>query len=102
MNVQVDFPINFDEKDHTVEAFKYTAQKCRFLKDLQLSVPVDIIPENRYDTAILIEGERLIEKSRDKMVEFQTRAMKNQFQEKFKTSLNELHQLQNSFIQNLH
>jgi hypothetical protein len=100
-------PIFFDEQEHTIQRFCDTAQKFRFLRDLHLSVPTDMIKfspggssttivifcktsENQTEAEMLIQGARLMQKSRHRMVEFHTRAMKKHFQEKVNnvTSLN--------------
>ena len=92
-------PVIFNETEHIQQPFSDTMQKFRFLRDLRLSVPVDIVrfspggstactvvicrtAENRTDPQILIEGARLVQKVRPKLLEVHTREMKRTFKDK--------------------
>ncbi|XP_062616566.1 uncharacterized protein LOC134278262 [Saccostrea cucullata] len=89
----------FNEKEHAPEPFIDSKQKYRFLKNLQLSVPVDILKfcpggstiasfiisktsENRTESQILVQGARLLQTARSEMQEYHTREMKKGFKEK--------------------
>lgn len=89
----------FNEKEHVNEPFIDSKQKYRFLKGLQLSVPIDILKfspggsttssfiicrtlENRAESQILVQGARLLQTARSEIQEFHTREMKKTFKEK--------------------
>lgn len=86
-------------KEHVNEPFIDSKQKYRFLKGLQLSVPIDILKfspggsttssfiicrtlENRAESQILVQGARLLQTARSEIQEFHTREMKKTFKEK--------------------
>lgn len=86
---------------HIEEQLKTNLKRFRFIEDLQISVPIDIIrfspggsvvsilcitqvSENRSQPAILIDGARLLQQVRPQLQEFHTRAQKKQFKNKIK------------------
>lgn len=104
---QVGDPVYFNEDEHTIEPLKDSGQKFKFLQDLHVSVPLDLIKfspggssttvvlfcktqANRTEADMLIQGARFMQQARSNMVEFHTRAMKKHFKEKMNniTSMN--------------
>lgn len=74
-------------------------QKFRFLRDIRLSIPVDIVKfipggstsstivicrtaENHTEPQILIEGARLVQRARPNLLEIHTREMKRAFKDR--------------------
>lgn len=98
-------PVIFDETIHISRPFESNLQRFRFIESLQLSVPIDIIrfspggsiisilcisqvPENRTEAHILVDGARLIQDIRPRLLEFHTRAQKQAFKEKLRNIVN--------------
>lgn len=94
-------PVMFDEFIHTENPFSSNDQRFRFFKNLQLSMPVDVIkyspggscfstvclvhvPEARSEAEILTQGARFLQQIKPKLKEFHTRAQRRLFKEKLK------------------
>lgn len=89
----------FDEKVHVASQFENNMQRHRFLEELQLTVPIDIlrfcpgssvittvglvqVNADRAEPQKLIDGARLVLQHRDVLKEFHTRAQKRAFKAK--------------------
>ncbi|CAC5400126.1 unnamed protein product [Mytilus coruscus] len=92
-------PILFDEDKHLDRPFEDYLKRLRYFEKLQLSTPVDIIRfcpggsilttvcivkvnANRSESEILIDGARMLQKSKVHLQEFHTRAQRSLFKQK--------------------
>ncbi|XP_041378644.1 uncharacterized protein LOC121390784 [Gigantopelta aegis] len=92
-------PVLFDEFVHLEKPFATNDERYRYLHDLQLSGPVDIlrfspggsstttvclcqVEEDRCETQILTEGALFLQKMRNNLKEFHTRTQRRLFKEK--------------------
>ena len=91
-------PIVFSESDHLLEPFSNNEQRFRFIENIQLSVPIDLIrynpggscittlcitqvPENRSEPEILTQGARFLQEVRPQLKEYHTRAQRRMFKQ---------------------
>ena len=94
-------PVVYDESKHLEKPFENNTQRFRFLAELQLSVPVDIIrfcpggsvfttvcitevPDCRSEDEMLTQSARMVQKMKPQLKEYHTRAQKRAFKEKLK------------------
>lgn len=92
-------PILFDEEKHLESPFKDSKHRFRYFEQMQLSSPVDIlrfspggsivttfcivkVMADRPEHQMLIEGARMLQKSRQYLTEYHTRAQKQLFKER--------------------
>ena len=97
--LEIGQPLFFDEAEHLVNPFVNRMQRFRFIKNLQLTVPIDIIryspggsemttlclvhaKENRSEPDTMIEGAHVMQRIAPKLKEFHTRTMKAEFKQK--------------------
>ena len=102
-SAQLMTPVFFDESKHVDTPFVNSTQKFRFLKEMHLSVPIDIIrfcpggseittvgivrvQEDRTEAHVMTQGARLLQQMQPRMKEFHTRMQKREF----KTIVNSL------------
>lgn len=92
-------PVVFDESVHLKSPFESNLERFKFVKELQLSVPVDMlrfcpggstvstlclirVDENRLQSQLLTDGAQLVEKVRPQLKEYHTRAQRQLFKAK--------------------
>lgn len=92
-------PLIFCETEHLNDPFENSSQRFRYLAELQLSVPVDIIrfcpggsvvttvclaqvQPNRTDSEMLTQAARMVQQMRPQLKEYHTRAQKRLFKQK--------------------
>ena len=95
-SADLNVPVMFDESKHLDVAFENNTQRHRFIANLQLSVPVDLIRfcpggsiisslcvvkvlEKRVEPVILTDGARLLQQVRPFLMEFHTGAQRRAF-----------------------
>ena len=100
INSDVGVPVRFDEQVHLKKPFAYNSERYRFLQNIDLSVPVDVLrysPGGSNITVIFIskstegrsaEAEKeqsveMYEKVRSHLPVFHTRQMKTSFRQQF-------------------
>lgn len=89
-------PVVFSESDHLLTQFESNEQRFRFIENIHLSVPIDLIrynpggscittlcltqvPESRSEHEILTQGARFLQEVRPHLKEFHTRAQRPMF-----------------------
>ena len=94
-------PVLFDESKHLNEPFEDNVLRYRFINELQLSEPVDLIrfcpggsitssvcvvkvQENRTETERVTDSARFLQQARPLLKEFHTRAQKTAFKQKLR------------------
>lgn len=92
-------PVLFDESKHLDIPFTSNTERYRFMHALQLSMSVDIIrfcpggstvttvavvqaPEKRSEPEILVQGVKLLQRCREHLKEYHTRAQRKMFKDK--------------------
>ena len=100
-NTEENEPVVFDELIHLKSSFESNLQRFKFLKELQLSVPVDLlrfcpggstvstvcivrVGENRPQSELLTSGAQLLKKVRPQLKEYHTKAQRRFFKAKLK------------------
>ena len=99
MNACCLIPVVFRESDHLLTQFERNNQRFRFIENLHLSVPIDLIdttqvapvlqywvtqvPENRTEPEILTRWARFLQEVCPQLKEFHTRAQRRMFKQAF-------------------
>ena len=102
---EIGTPVVFDESIHINEPFQSNEQRYKFVKNLHLTIPIDIIrfspggsvittlcisqvSNERSEADMLVQGARLLQKVRPKLLERHTRAQRRVFKRKLSAVTN--------------